>query len=99
MKVGLTIESYNKIKNIINKYKQYTFKIFGSRARGDYKNSSDIDIAVAGKIDDTTKFNIRNDFDLIDIPYMIDLVFEEEITKQELLKSIEEEGVKFNEEI
>ena len=27
------------------------------------------------------------------------LVFEEEITKQELLKSIEEEGVKFNEEI
>ena len=39
MKYGLTDVSYQKIKNVINKYQNYEFIVFGSRARGDYKNS------------------------------------------------------------
>jgi hypothetical protein len=35
MKFGLSDEIYNKIINIVKKY-NYAFKIFGSRARGDY---------------------------------------------------------------
>lgn len=97
MDFGLTSESYNKIKKVIKKYNQYTFKVFGSRARGDYKNNSDIDIAVIGNIDNKTKFNIMNEFDLLDIPYMIDLIFIKEISKEELLKSIERDGVNFYE--
>lgn len=84
-----------KIKSVIDKYSNYTFKVFGSRARGDFKKGSDIDIAVIDEVDDKTKFNIMNDFDLLDIPYQIDLVFIKDVSKQEFLKSIESDGVRF----
>ena len=38
------------------------------------------------------KFNIKNEFDLLEIPYMIDLIFIEDVTKKELLDSIERDG-------
>lgn len=37
MKYGLLQQTYNKIIQLIKKYSIYEFKIFGSRARGDYK--------------------------------------------------------------
>lgn len=92
MKYGLSEEIYNKIKEIIEKYNKYEFKIFGSRARGDYKINSDIDIVVINCLDSEEKFNIKNEIDLLDIPYTIDLIFIEEITKEELLNSIERDG-------
>jgi len=92
MKFGLSNEIYNKIINIVKKYK-YKFKIFGSRARGDYKYNSDIDIAVYGEIKDEDKFRISNDFDKIDIVYTIDLVFIQDVTKEEFLNSINRDGV------
>ena len=42
---GLSNEIIGKINNITNKYSK-TFVLFGSRARGDYKKNSDIDIAI-----------------------------------------------------
>ena len=93
MKFGLTNESYQKIKEVVNEYKQYTFKVFGSRARGDFKSNSDIDIAVEGKIDRKNQINIMNSFDLLDIPYMVDIVFTCEIEKEELLESIRRDGI------
>ncbi len=97
MEFGLTEITFNKIKALVKKYDKYTFKIFGSRARGDYKKGSDIDIAVEKCTDSKEKFNIMNDFDLIDTPYQIDLVFIEDIKKHEFLKSIEKDGKKINE--
>lgn len=93
MKYGLSEGTYLKIKGIVEKYSNYKFKIFGSRARGDYKKNSDIDIAILNCTDDREKFKIRNDFDLLDIPYTIDVLFVEEISKEELLKSIERDGI------
>ena len=37
MKFGLSKDIYNKIKNVVLKYSSYEFKIYGSRARGDFK--------------------------------------------------------------
>lgn len=93
MKFGLSDEIYNKIKNIAKKYKDCKFKIFGSRARGDYKSNSDIDIVVMDCKDSEIKFKIKDEIDLLDIPYMIDLVFIEEVTKKKLLDSIKRDGV------
>lgn len=95
MKYGLTDVSYQKIKNVINKYQNYEFIVFGSRARGDYKNGSDLDIAIKGEMDDKKQYEILNSFDLLDIPYMIDIIFVNKINKKELIDSIEKEGVKF----
>lgn len=94
MKFGLSDKTYIQIKEITKNYK-CTFKIFGSRARGDFKQNSDIDIAIDGKLDEKQKYKIRNEFDLLDIPYTVDLIFMDEITKLELIKSIEREGVIF----
>ena len=90
---GLSDEIYLNIMKIINKYES-EFVIFGSRARGDYKKNSDIDIAIKGKISDKTEMKIRNEFDMLEIPYTIDLVFVEKLEKKELLESIEKEGIK-----
>ena len=37
MKFGLSEDTYIKLKKVINKYSNYKFKIFGSRARENYK--------------------------------------------------------------
>lgn len=95
MKYGLSDITYNKIKNVIAKYSKYQFKIYGSRARGNYKKESDIDIAIEGNASDADKIKILNDFDLLDIPYMVDIVFVNDLQKQELIDSIAKEGVKF----
>ena len=93
MKFGLSEDTYIKLKEVVNKYGNYKFKIFGSRARGDYKNNSDIDIAIEGNIDRKEKFNILDDFDKLDIPYTMDIVFMQDINKKEFLESIIKEGV------
>ena len=93
MNFGLSEDVYNKIKGVILKYSSYQFKIYGSRARGDYKKESDIDIAIKGNIMTDDKYRIINEFDLINTIHKIDLVFIDEFTKKELVESINNEGV------
>ena len=93
MKYGLSKISYEKIKEIIQKYPEYQFKVFGSRARGNYKEGSDIDIAVYGELKNQDKIKILNDFDLLDIPYMIDIVFYQDLVKEEFKIAIDREGI------
>lgn len=90
---GLPEKVYNNIMEIVNENKKYKFKLFGSRARGDCKNNSDIDLAIFENVEKQDEFKIRNEIDLLDIIYMVDLVFVDENTKKELLESIEKEGV------
>lgn len=90
---GLSKEIYSKILEIVNKYKR-EFYIFGSRAKNTYKNTSDIDIAVDGPINYDEEMSIRNDFDMLDIPYTIDIVFIKKIEKETLLQAIKKEGVR-----
>lgn len=88
---GLSQEIYEKIIDIIRKY-EGEFILFGSRARGDYKINSDIDIAVKN-VNEEDIYKIQNDLDLLDIPYTFDLVFIKENTNKNLLESIKNEGV------
>lgn len=92
METGLSSEIMKKIKDITELY-NYKFKIFGSRAKGNYKKNSDIDIAIFENVSDKDEYKIKNSFDLLDIPYTIDLVFINKNTKKELLASIIKEGV------
>ena len=93
MNFGLREEIINKIKLIAQKY-NYDFIIFGSRARGDYKNNSDIDIAILGDVSSEDEMKIKINFDEIDMEYMLDIVFVNKITNIELIKNIKKEGVK-----
>ncbi len=93
MKFGLKDEIYKKIVKIAEDNNKYKFKIFGSRARGDYRENSDIDIAVFENLNKEDEYKIRNEIDLLDIIYKIDLVFIDKKTKAELVKEIRKEGV------
>lgn len=95
MKYGLEENVREQILNIIKKYSEYKFRLFGSRARGDYQRTSDIDIAIFENVDRNKEFKIRNDFDDLDIIYKIDLVFVTEKTKKELVDSIKKDGAQF----
>ena len=72
---------------------KYRFKIFGSRAKNTYKNTSDIDIAVFEEVSKEDEYKIRNEFDLLDIIYKIDLVFVDKNLKKEFLEEILKEGI------
>jgi len=93
-KTGLSKDVISSLKNIADKYNKYRFYIFGSRAKGTYKKTSDIDIAVFEEVTDEDKFKIMNEFDLLNIIYKVDLVFINEKIKKELLYSIKENRIK-----
>lgn len=92
---GLKDSIIIKIKNILSKYKEIEKAlIFGSRARGDYKKTSDIDIAIFADNITSTRLNLlRNDFDELDIIYTIDVVDFYKASKEELKNNIINEGV------
>ena len=93
MDFGLPKEVLEQIKEVVNKNEKYKFKIFGSRAKNTYKKTSDIDIAVFENVDKEDEYKIRNEFDLLDIIYKIDLVFVNEHIKPKFLDEINKEGV------
>lgn len=73
---GLKNEIIDNIKKVFSKYPEIDKAcIFGSRARGDYKETSDIDIVLYGN-DLTHTLNTKIFYDLEDlyIVYKIDLI-------------------------
>jgi len=95
MKYGLSKEVYEKIKKIIDDNKNCKILLFGSRARGDYKEISDIDLAVLNEISRDEQYKIMNEIDLLNIVYKVDIVFVDSNTKAELVESIKRDGVEF----
>ena len=95
MKYGLSKEVYEKIKKVIEHNKDYKIVLFGSRARGDYKETSDIDLAVLSNSSREEQYKIMNEIDLLDIVYKVDIVFVDSNTKSELLEAIKRDGVEF----
>lgn len=95
MKHGLSKETYEKIKRMLENNSNYKIVLFGSRARGDYKETSDIDLAVLDEISRDEQYKIMNEIDLLDIIYKVDIVFVDKNTKKELIESIQREGVEF----
>ncbi|MBP3285088.1 MAG: nucleotidyltransferase domain-containing protein [Clostridia bacterium] len=89
---GLSEQVLSQIKEVIQKY-NYKFVIFGSRAKGNFKDNSDIDIAVLGEVDFDEKIKIKDELTSLNIPYFVDVVFVNSLVKQELINSINNDGV------
>ena len=91
---GLTNELTKEIKKLGRKYNIKIY-IFGSRARGDYKENSDIDIAIMQEVSKELKYKIMDEFDKIDTCYKIDLIFIQDIKNKDFLNSIQEDRKEF----
>lgn len=70
--------------------------LYGSRATGNYRPGSDIDLTLVGeKLNLTTLQKIENELDDLLLPYKIDLSLHKQIRNKELLEHIERVGKVF----
>jgi uncharacterized protein len=94
-KLGLKRDLLEQIKNIISKnIKVERAAIFGSRVNGNYRNNSDIDIAVWSDNLTSNELNILKDsLEYLDTALMFDLLHFEKLSKLELKNNIEKDGI------
>lgn len=96
MKFGLDEKVVKDIVSILEKYSEVESAcIFGSRARGDYRKGSDIDIALFGEnLTNTINTKIYFEIDDLYLPYKIDLINMNTLKDEEKFKeNILREGV------
>jgi predicted nucleotidyltransferase len=68
--------------------------LFGSRAKGNFSEGSDIDIALKGKdIELNDVLNLSVELDDLYLPYKIDLIIYERIKEQALKDHIDRVGI------
>jgi nucleotidyltransferase substrate binding protein (TIGR01987 family) len=85
----------DKIKMIAFNYPNiYKIILFGSRARGDFRSSSDIDLAIFSKSESSLEVsNFTNDLEKLDTLFKFDIVFINPLTDEKLLANINKEGI------
>jgi len=93
---GISESVLSTIKTVFLNYPEVEKAVlFGSRAKGNFYEGSDIDIAVFGeKLNFKKVLEISIDLDKIDLLQIIDLVHFEKIKEAELKKHIERVGIK-----
>lgn len=70
--------------------------LYGSRAKGNYRPGSDIDLTLKGpQLDLGIRFRIETELDDLLLPYQMDLSLLAHIKNEELLEHIERVGVVF----
>jgi uncharacterized protein len=91
---GLTEDTVNKIQAVFARYPQVDKVIlYGSRAKGNFKPGSDIDLTLfGGALTPDLRAKIASELDDLSIPYTIDLSIFAELHHEELREHIERVG-------
>lgn len=94
MKFGLKPEMMVKINFVFIKYPEVEeVIIYGSRAKGNYRNGSDIDITLKGKnLTDKIRSKISWDIDDLNTPYLFDISIFEKLNSPDLEEHINRVG-------
>lgn len=97
LEFGLKERDYDEIKAMYFLFPSIDeIIIFGSRARGDYRKTSDIDMTLKGEISRLELAKIREYLEDSRIPYIVDLVLYNDIIDEEFKKEIDRDGKKIN---
>ena len=97
MRFGLTDAQLAEITAILQKYPEVGRGIiFGSRAMGNYKEASDIDLAIKGEdVTFKTAINISGELEDSELPFLCDVVNYNTIDHPPFKEHIDTEGVTF----
>lgn len=98
MNYGLSSEVVRKITAVFAQYPQvYSATLYGSRAKGNYKTGSDIDLTLSGGSELTLRilYRILDDLDDLLLPYTIDLSIFHDIVDPDVIEHIQRVGVPF----
>ena len=96
---GLDLSVIEKIRGVFAGYPQIErVLLYGSRAKGNYRPGSDIDLTLIGEqLTMSHLMQIENELDELLLPYKIDLSLLHKIESRELTDHIERVGVVFDE--
>lgn len=98
MKFGLSEETIAKINGVFALHPAITKAIiYGSRAKGTYKNGSDIDLTLTGNVSFEELLQIHTEIDDLMLPYMMDISCFETLSSPGLIEHIERVGQVFYE--
>lgn len=100
MKFGLQEQTIQKIHSVLSNYPQVKKAIiYGSRAKGDYKHGSDIDLTLCGGSDLNLKvlYGIMEEIDDLFLPYSFDISISHQIADPDVLGHIQRVGQTFYE--
>lgn len=99
MMYGLKELNIEKLKIVFAKYKAIDKAIlYGSRAKGNYRNNSDIDLSLVGKdLDLNTLLKVENEVDDLLLPYKVDFSIFHKIENADLVEHINRVGIVFYE--
>lgn len=94
---GLSERDMHTLFQIFAKYPEIrTIYIFGSRAKGNFKTGSDIDLAIMNdNIEFTTILRLKNDLEESSLPYKVDLVNFHDIKNPDFIEHIKRVGKLF----
>ena len=99
MKYGLTDTTIAKIHAVFARFPEIEKAVlYGSRAKGNFKTGSDIDLTLFGQaLTSDLRSKIAWELDDLSLPYTIDLSLFHELNHAELREHIERVGVAFYE--
>jgi len=85
---GLKSETLDQIRKVLEVHPNVEkAMMYGSRAMGNYRYNSDIDLTLSGKnLCLTEQFQIENELDDLLLPYQIDLSIFHQIENPDLIK-------------
>jgi len=97
IKYGLKPEIITAMQSTFKKHPHVEQAIlYGSRAKGNYKVGSDIDLTLKGnQLEYVELLKIENELDDLLLPYKIDLSLFSKMTEPELVEHIERVGIIF----
>jgi predicted nucleotidyltransferase len=96
MKYGLSEETIAKINGVLANHTTVGKAIiYGSRAKGNYKNGSDIDLTLTGDISFEELLQIDNEIDDLLLPYMLDISRFDTLSNKKLIDHIKRIGQPF----
>ena len=99
MILGLVEEVTEQVRGVFSKYPQIEQAVlYGSRAKGNYRNGSDIDITLKGRdLNLSIICQINLDLDDLLLPYTFDICVYHHIGNPDLIRHIERVGLVFYE--
>ncbi len=98
MKFGLKESTIRQIQSVFARYPQVKkATLYGSRAKGNYKTGSDIDLTLMGGEDLTLKvlYRIMDEIDDLLLPYTFDLSIFQHISDPDVIEHVQRVGVVF----
>ena len=89
---GLTSAQWKQIYHSLDRYRDqiHWVRLFGSRARGDYRGTSDVDLAI--ETDQDIRSTLLDAFEQSSLPYTFDMVLYDNQCNEKLRERIDTEG-------